>query len=58
MKSFRKELWMELPARRGYANLTPAVEAAPAKGKLKPNFIYKKKDGTEVRTDANGNVIP
>ena len=28
MKSFRKELWMELPARRGYANLTPAVEAA------------------------------
>ena len=28
MKSFRKELWMELPARRGYANLTAEVEAA------------------------------
>ena len=28
MKSFRKELWMEIPARRGFANLTPEVERA------------------------------
>ena len=28
MKSFRKELWMEIPARRGFANLTPEVEGA------------------------------
>ena len=28
MKSFRQELWMEMPARRGFANLTPEVEAA------------------------------
>ena len=28
MKSFSKELWLEVPARRGVANLTPEVEAA------------------------------
>lgn len=28
MKSYRKELWMNVPARRGYVNLTPDVEAA------------------------------
>ena len=28
MKSFRKELWLEVPARRGYVNLTPDVEQA------------------------------
>ena len=27
MKSFRKELWMNLPSRRGFVNLTPQVEA-------------------------------
>lgn len=28
MKSFRKELWMEVPGRRGFVNLTPQVERA------------------------------
>lgn len=28
MKSYRKELWMNVPARRGYVNLTPDVEVA------------------------------
>jgi thiamine phosphate synthase YjbQ (UPF0047 family) len=28
MKSFRKELWFELPTRRGFINITPQVEAA------------------------------
>jgi secondary thiamine-phosphate synthase enzyme len=27
MKSYRKELFMQLPSRRGYANITPQVEA-------------------------------
>ena len=27
MKSFRKELWFEVPARRGYVNITPEVQA-------------------------------
>ena len=26
MKSYRKELWFELPARRGFVNITPQVE--------------------------------
>ena len=28
MKSFRKELWMDVPSRRGYVNLTPEVDSA------------------------------
>jgi len=28
MKSFRKELWMEVPSLRGFVNITPEVEAA------------------------------
>jgi secondary thiamine-phosphate synthase enzyme len=27
MKSYRKELWFEIPRRRGFVNLTPQVEA-------------------------------
>ncbi len=26
MKSFRKELWFQIPSRRGYVNITPQVE--------------------------------
>lgn len=28
VKSFRKELWFELPTRRGFLNITPQVDAA------------------------------
>ncbi len=28
MKSFRKELWFNLPTRRGFVNITPQVEGA------------------------------
>jgi secondary thiamine-phosphate synthase enzyme len=28
MKSHRREIWLELPARRGFVNITPQVEAA------------------------------
>ena len=28
MKSYRKELWFNVPGRRGYINITPQVEAA------------------------------
>lgn len=30
MRSYRKELWMNVPARRGFVNLTPQVEQALA----------------------------
>ena len=28
MKSYRKELWFNLPSRRGFVNITPEVEVA------------------------------
>lgn len=28
MKSYHKELWFEIPSRRGFVNITPEVEAA------------------------------
>ncbi len=30
MKNHREEIWLELPARRGFVNITPQVEAALA----------------------------
>lgn len=30
MKSFRKELWFDIPSRRGFVNITPQVEACLA----------------------------
>ena len=30
MKSYRKELWFEVPGRRGFVNITPQVEASLA----------------------------
>ncbi len=30
MKSYRKELWFNIPARRGFVNITPQVEACLA----------------------------
>ncbi len=30
MKSYRKELWFELPSRRGFVNITPEVETCLA----------------------------
>jgi secondary thiamine-phosphate synthase enzyme len=30
MKTYREEIWLELPERRGFAHLTPRIEAAVA----------------------------
>ena len=35
MKSFREELWLEVPARRGFVNLTPQVEACLKKSGIR-----------------------
>lgn len=35
MKSFREELWFDLPARRSFTNITPNVEAALAKSGIR-----------------------
>ena len=31
MKSFREELWFDIPSRRGFVNITPQVERCLAK---------------------------
>ena len=35
MKSFRKELWFEVPSRRGFVNITPKVEKALAESGIR-----------------------
>jgi len=35
VKSYRKELWMEVPARRGYVNITGEVEEALAESGIR-----------------------
>ncbi|MCZ2126519.1 MAG: secondary thiamine-phosphate synthase enzyme YjbQ [Anaerolineales bacterium] len=34
MKSYRKELWFNIPARRGFINITPQVEEALRESKI------------------------
>ena len=34
MKSFRRELWFEIPQRRGFINITPQVESAIAESEI------------------------
>ncbi len=38
MKSFRKELWFNLPNRRGFVNITPEVEKALADSGIREGF--------------------
>lgn len=35
MKSYRKELWFNIPGRRGFTNITPQVEAALRESSIK-----------------------
>lgn len=35
MKSYRKELWFKVGSRRGFVNITPAVEACLAESQIK-----------------------
>ena len=39
MKSYRKELWMQVPARRGFVNITPQVEAAVTKSGIQEGLV-------------------
>ena len=39
MKSFRKELWFNLPARRGFVNITSQVEECLQESGIKDGFI-------------------
>ena len=39
MKSFRKELWFNLPTRRGFVNITPQVEGCLQESGIKEGFV-------------------
>jgi secondary thiamine-phosphate synthase enzyme len=39
MKSYRKELWFQVPARRGFINITPQVETCLAESAVKEGFV-------------------
>jgi secondary thiamine-phosphate synthase enzyme len=39
MKSYRKELWFNIPSRRGFINITPQVEEALRESEIKEGFL-------------------
>ena len=39
MKTYRKELWMEVRGRRGFVNITPDVERALAKSGIREGLV-------------------
>ncbi len=39
MKSYRKELWFEIPTRRGFVNITDQVEQAVRESKIKEGMV-------------------
>ena len=39
MKSYRKELWFNIPSRRGCVNITPDVEVALRESGIKEGFV-------------------
>jgi secondary thiamine-phosphate synthase enzyme len=39
MKSYRKELWFNIPSRRGFVNITPDVEAALHESRVREGFV-------------------
>ena len=39
MKSFRKELWFNIPNRRGFVNITPEVESALRESDIREGLV-------------------
>jgi secondary thiamine-phosphate synthase enzyme len=39
MKSYRKELWFEVPTRRAFVNITPQVNECLKKSRIKEGFL-------------------
>ena len=39
MKSYRKELWFEVPARRAFINITPQVDKCLQESGIKEGFV-------------------
>ena len=47
MKSYRKELWLHLPSRRGFVNITSQVEEAIRESGIKEGLVL-----------VNANLVP
>jgi len=39
MKSYRKELWFNIPARRGFVNITPQIETYPCESGFQEGLL-------------------
>lgn len=39
MKSFRKELWFEVPSRRAFINITPEVDACVQESGIREGLV-------------------
>jgi thiamine phosphate synthase YjbQ (UPF0047 family) len=39
MKSFRKELWFEVPTRRAFINITPQVKQCLQESRIKEGLV-------------------
>jgi thiamine phosphate synthase YjbQ (UPF0047 family) len=40
MKSYRKELWFNIPSRRGFVNITPEMEMCLRESGVKEGLCY------------------
>ncbi len=57
MKSYRKELWFEVPARRGFINITPQVEKCLLESRINQSLhklANKRKQLTKVPQKGRG----
>ena len=44
MKSYRKELWFNIPGRRGFVNITPQVEAVLRESGIREGLVSGERD--------------
>ena len=57
MKSFRKELWFNIPTRRAFVNITPQVEEALREDNVGNQYTVDVEKGTDVRTEIAKSVV-
>lgn len=49
MKSYRKELWFNIPGRRAFVNITPQVEACLQESGIEEGLILAKTKHTKLQ---------
>lgn len=50
MKSFRKELWFNIPSRRGFVNITPEVKKALAESGIREGLCLVNASPSQFQT--------